>query len=123
MTNEKKRQDHVQYLHLVEQTSQRRKKRHRIEADQWGLVPREYARRDPAWRLASAYHDLYMFINSTRDAGGIEKLVSSWSPECRGRYLQEIQNIIAVLQRWASFAKADYKPNEKLRFFTPPRAR
>lgn len=123
MTNAKKRQGHEQYPHLVEQTSQSRKKRRRVEADQWGLLPGEYARRNPEWRLASAFHDLYMFINSTRYAGGIAKLVSSWPPECRARYLREIRNVIAVLQRWASSAKAGYKPNEKLRFFTPPRAR
>ena len=110
MTNAKKRHDHRQYLHLVEQTSQSGKRRHRIEADQWGPLPKESARRNPEWRMASAFHDLYMFINSTRDAGGIEKLVSTWSSECRAQYLQEIKNIISVLQRWASFAEANNMP-------------
>jgi hypothetical protein len=117
-------QNHEPKLHPVVRGNRPRKRQRRIEADQWGLLPREYVRRDPEWRLASAFHDLYKFINSTRDAGGIEKLANTWSPECRARYLQEIRNIIAVLQRWASSAEVDNKPNKKYGLhFTPRQVR
>jgi ParB-like chromosome segregation protein Spo0J len=74
----------------------------RMKAEEAGTLPEEAARRDPEWRWTRAFHDLYKFMNSTRDAGGIEKLVSSWPAKARAQYLEEIRKVISVLQRWAS---------------------
>jgi ParB family chromosome partitioning protein len=75
----------------------------RMKAEEAGPLPQEAARHDPGWRWTSAFHDLYKFMNSTRDAGGIEKLVTSWPGKARAQYLEEIRKVIAVLQRWASY--------------------
>jgi ParB-like chromosome segregation protein Spo0J len=74
----------------------------RMKAEEAGPIPEEVSLRNPEWRWTMAFHDLYKFMNSTRDAGGIEKLVTSWSGKARARYLEEIRKVIAVLERWAS---------------------
>lgn len=74
----------------------------RMKAEEAGPIPEEVSLRNPEWRWTMAFHDLYKFMNSTRDAGGIEKLVTSWSGKGRARYLEEIRKVIAVLERWAS---------------------
>jgi len=75
----------------------------RMKAEEAGPLPQETARHDPGWRWTTAFHDLYKFMNSTRDAGGIEKLVTGWPGEARAQYLEEIRKVIGILQRWASF--------------------
>jgi len=75
----------------------------RMKAEEAGPIPEEVSLRNPEWRWTMAFHDLYKFMNSTRDAGGIEKLVTSWSGKARARYLEEIRKVIAVLERWASY--------------------
>jgi ParB-like chromosome segregation protein Spo0J len=75
----------------------------RMKAEDAGPIPAEVSRHNPEWRWTMALHDLYKFMNSTRDAGGIEKLVTSWSGKARAQYMEEIRMVIAVLQRWASY--------------------
>lgn len=75
----------------------------RMKAEELGPIPTEASRRNPAWRWTMSFHDLYKFMNSTRDAGGIEKLVTSWPGKARAQYLEEIRKVIAVLQQWASY--------------------
>jgi hypothetical protein len=75
----------------------------RMKAEEAGPIPAEVSRRNPEWRWTMAFHDLYKFMNSTRDAGGIEKLVTSWPGKARAKYLEEIRKVITVLQQWASY--------------------
>ena len=74
-----------------------------MKSEDAGPLRREVARHDPGWRWTTAFHDLYKFMNSTRDAGGIERLVASWPGNARAQYLEEIRKVIAVLERWASY--------------------
>jgi ParB-like chromosome segregation protein Spo0J len=60
----------------------------------------EGSKKDPEWRWHKSLHDLYRFMNSTRDAGGINKLCRMWSQQGRGKYVTELKRIIAEIQKW-----------------------
>ena len=83
------KQDPERYQPLVEEMDRTgkvdrvSKQLGRMKAEEAGPIPAEASRRNPEWRWTTAFHDLYKFMNSTRDAGGIEKLVTSW-PERAG---------------------------------------
>jgi len=103
------KQDPARYQPLVEEMDRTGKvdrvsrQLGRMQAEDAGPIPAEASRRNPEWRWTMAFHDLYKFMNSTRDAGGIERLVASWHGKARAQYLEEIRKVIAVLERWASY--------------------
>jgi ParB-like chromosome segregation protein Spo0J len=75
----------------------------RMKALEGGPIPAEEAKHEPGWRWSKAFHDLYKFMNSTRDAGGIAGLVFKWSVKQRTAYIEEIKSIIGVLESWISY--------------------
>ena len=60
----------------------------------------EGSRRDPERRWYESLHDLYKFMNSTRDAGGIRKLCELWSADGREKYAAELKRVISEVQKW-----------------------
>ena len=103
------KQDPARYQPLVEEMDRTgrvdrvSKQLGRMKAEEAGPIPDEVSRRNPEWRWTMAFHDLYKFMNSTRDAGGIEMLVASWHEKARAQYLDEIRKVIAVLERWTAY--------------------
>lgn len=65
-----------------------------------GPTPQEQAEHDPERRWSASMHKLYMFMNSTRDVGGIAKLTRKWSATGRQDYVTELNRVIGVLQKW-----------------------
>lgn len=63
-------------------------------------TPRQTANEDPARRWCASLHKLYVFMNSTRDAGGIKKLSRKWSTEAKKDYIAELKRITGELDKW-----------------------
>ena len=70
------------------------------KSDEFGLSAHEAAKRDPGVRWEKAFHDLYKYMNSIRDFGGIATTASEWSQKYRDQSVEEIENIIGVLKGW-----------------------
>jgi len=65
-----------------------------------GPTPEEQANADPERRWCASLHKLYVFMNSTRDAGGIRALVKKWTDKGRQEYVVELKRIIGELEKW-----------------------
>jgi uncharacterized ParB-like nuclease family protein len=65
-----------------------------------GPTPREEADAEPGRRWAAAVHKLYVFMNSTRDAGGIRQLASAWPKSSRKEHADELRRIAGEIQKW-----------------------
>lgn len=71
-----------------------------------GPTPHQLADESPERRWHATLHKLYVFMNSTRDIGGIRKLTDKWSKDGRAKYATELRRIIGELETWAKLMEA-----------------
>lgn len=71
-----------------------------------GPTPHQLADESPERRWHATLHKLYVFMNSTRDIGGIRKLTDKWSKDGRAKYAAELRRIIGELETWAKLMEA-----------------
>jgi ParB-like chromosome segregation protein Spo0J len=67
-----------------------------------GPTPTEQAEASPGRRWSAAMHKLYVFMNSTRDAGGIKSLAGKWPAKMKKEYTAELKRIVGEVQKWIS---------------------
>jgi len=74
-----------------------------------GPNPSEQADASPGRRWHATLHKLYVFMNSTRDLGGIKDLTKKWTDDCRKEYVAELKRIIGELQKWITILEKSTK--------------
>lgn len=72
----------------------------RAEAKEAGITPQEDAANDPGVRWSKAMHKLWVFINGTRDHGGISNLTRKWSASVKRGYLVELREMRDKITEW-----------------------
>lgn len=70
------------------------------EAKEAGITPQEDAANDPGVRWSKAMHKLWVFINGTRDHGGIGDLTRKWSASVKRGYLVELREMRDKITEW-----------------------
>lgn len=71
-----------------------------------GKTPQQESKDDPERRWHALLHKLYVFTTSTRDEGGIKRLVREWTDGGRAEYADELKRIVGELTKWIEILEA-----------------
>lgn len=63
-------------------------------------TPHQLADEDPERRWSASLHKIYVLLNSTRDLGGVKKLIAKWTSKGKREYVAELKRIIGELDTW-----------------------
>lgn len=63
-------------------------------------TPHQLANEDPERRWSASLHKIYVLLNSTRDLGGVNKLIAKWTSKGKREYIAELKRIVGELNTW-----------------------